>query len=98
MIADPPGFRDGRFCGRISLAGETGPLMTSVQLRVAGPADAETLAALGAATFTETFGHLYPPEDLADFLGRQHTPALYAAWAADGRYRLWLAEQDGRAV
>ena len=34
-------------------------------IRRAVPADAELLSALAARTFTETFGHLYPPEDLA---------------------------------
>ncbi|MEM9766014.1 MAG: GNAT family N-acetyltransferase, partial [Pseudomonadota bacterium] len=37
-------------------------------LRRATVDDAETIAQLGADTFTETFGHIYKPEDLAAFL------------------------------
>ena len=37
-------------------------------IRRATPDDTGTLAKLAAATFTETFGHLYPAEDLAFFL------------------------------
>jgi len=71
--------------------------MTNVHLRTATPADAETLSALGQTTFADTFGHLYPPEDLADFM-KGHAPALYAAWATDPAYQLLIAEQDGRAI
>src|SRR3954468_19917970 len=35
--------------------------------------DAPSLAELGARTFTDTFGHLYPPEDLQTFLSSTHS-------------------------
>lgn len=35
--------------------------------------DAPTLSALAARTFTETFGHLYPPQDLQAFLEEAYT-------------------------
>jgi ribosomal protein S18 acetylase RimI-like enzyme len=35
--------------------------------------DAPSLAKLGAKTFTDTFGHLYPPEDLQTFLSNTHS-------------------------
>ena len=38
-------------------------------IRRATPADADTLSDLASRTFVETFGHLYPQEDLAFFLG-----------------------------
>ena len=53
---------------------------------------------LGRETFTETFGHLYPPRDLAAFLDAAHAPAHYADMAADPAFALWIAESDGRAV
>jgi len=57
------------------------------------------LAELGAATFTATFGHLYPPEDLAAFLAESHTPEQYARWAVDPAYGLWIAEtNDGQPI
>ena len=38
------------------------------RIRRATPDDAEALSLLAARTFTETFGHLYPEEDLRGFL------------------------------
>lgn len=76
---------------------EPGPLQGPI-LRRAGPADAEALAVLGAETFTETFGHLYPADDLARFLAEAHSVERVRADLADPRQALWLAEADGQAV
>jgi len=65
--------------------------------RTADPDDAERLAALGARTFTDTFGHLYRPEDLALFL-QNHSPAQWATQLADPAYAVRLAETDGDAI
>jgi ribosomal protein S18 acetylase RimI-like enzyme len=67
-------------------------------LRRAGTDDAATLTRLGRATFTTTFGHLYPPEDLRTFLDDAHAPERYAAWAADPAHGLWIVEADGQAI
>jgi len=67
-------------------------------LRRAGPGDAETVAALGAATFTETFGHLYAPADLAGFLAEAHSVARARADLTDPDSAVWLLEADGAAV
>jgi len=67
-------------------------------IRRAGPDDAPELAALGARTFTESFGQLYSGEDLQAFLDESHTPAAYTRLLADPAYALWLAEDDGEAV
>lgn len=37
-------------------------------LRVAAPSDAAALGQLASRTFSETFGHLYPPEQLGAYL------------------------------
>jgi ribosomal protein S18 acetylase RimI-like enzyme len=66
----------------------------SYTIRRATPADAATLAVLGAQTFIETFGHLYRPEDLQAFLGESHTEAAYARVLTDPAYALWIAEDD----
>lgn len=42
--------------------------MSEILFRDATPADAPLLAEIGARSFTETFGHLYTPENLAAFL------------------------------
>lgn len=67
-------------------------------IRRAGPADAEALADIGARTFAETFGHQYPPEDLADFLASHHTPARALGWLTREDAAVWLVEADGEAV
>ena len=54
--------------------------------------DAATLSALGTATFTETFGHLYPPEDLRGFLLESHSEQAWARTLADPNRAVLLAE------
>jgi ribosomal protein S18 acetylase RimI-like enzyme len=66
-------------------------------IRRANPEDAEALAELGAKTFIEAFGHMYPKADLDDFLADNHTPAKLAKVLADPDIGVWVAEQaDGR--
>ncbi len=72
--------------------------VTDINIRRATASDAAALAAIGRETFAETFGHLYPPEDLASFLDAAHAPAHYAGVAADAAFALWIAEARGRAV
>ena len=67
-------------------------------IRRATAGDADVLAELGTATFVETFGHLYSPEDLQAFLDESHSQAAYGAVLADPAYALWLAEREGVAV
>jgi ribosomal protein S18 acetylase RimI-like enzyme len=68
-------------------------------IRPARPSDAEALAELGAATFTDTFGHLYPKADLDDFLADNHTPARLAEVLADPDVAVFVAEApDGTLV
>ena len=67
-------------------------------IRRAGPADAEALAAIGRATFAETFAHLYPPEDLAAFLADAHGLERARADLADPAKAVWLVESDGEVV
>jgi ribosomal protein S18 acetylase RimI-like enzyme len=69
-----------------------------VVYRDAGVADAEALAAFAALTFTETFGHLYPPEDLAAFVAAKYRPHVIAAEIADPETRYALALRDGGIV
>jgi ribosomal protein S18 acetylase RimI-like enzyme len=66
-------------------------------IRRAGPADAEALAAIGQATFIETFAHLYPPEDLATFLAEAHSVERAQADLANPAKAAWLVEA-GRDV
>jgi diamine N-acetyltransferase len=72
--------------------------MTETTIRRALASDAPAVADLGARTFSDTFAHLYPPEDLAAFLAEAHAPAKVAAEIADPAMGVWLAERDGAAV
>jgi ribosomal protein S18 acetylase RimI-like enzyme len=60
-------------------------------VRRATSGDAATLAALGASTFTETFGHLYPPEDLQAFLHATHSVDAWTRLLTDPQRAVWLA-------
>lgn len=65
-----------------------------VAVRRATAEDAVELARLAEATFTETFGHLYPPDDLASFV-RSYTPAACLESLADSRLAYWLVGAEG---
>lgn len=70
-----------------------------VAIRRAEERDASSLAALGAATFTETFGHLYPPEDLQTFLAGTHSVEAWSRILADDQRAVWLASlADGTPI
>jgi diamine N-acetyltransferase len=63
--------------------------------RDAEPEDAQALAALARETFVATFGHLYPPEDLAAFCGQIFTQEAQGALLARSDTEIRLATQDG---
>jgi ribosomal protein S18 acetylase RimI-like enzyme len=67
----------------------------SVTIRRATSGDAPAMAQLGAGTFVETFGHLYPPEDLQTFLAKNHTPESWTRTLADPQRGIFLAEHPG---
>jgi diamine N-acetyltransferase len=68
-------------------------------IRRATPADAPLLAELGAATFTETFGHLYPSEDLQHFLLGTHSLDSWTRTLADPQRATWIATHaDGSPI
>ncbi len=69
-----------------------------LEIRRAAVEDAATVAALGARTFTETFGHLYPPEDLAAFLAEAYAVDRQRTILSHPDYAVWLLERDGEAV
>ena len=69
----------------------------TITLRPATKDDAATLAALGARTFTDTFGHLYDPDDLDLFL-KSHAEEHWAAELCDPEFAVLLVEAKGEAV
>ena len=69
------------------------PAVTPV-FRRAVPGDVAALSQISARTFTDTFGHLYPDEDLQAFLQENYSLAASASLLADDRFAAWLLEQD----
>jgi GNAT superfamily N-acetyltransferase len=70
----------------------------ALAIRRAGPADAQVLSTLATRTFIETFGHLYPPEDLQAFLEEAYAVERQGVILAHPDYAVWLLEDDGVAV
>lgn len=63
-----------------------------VTCRRARPGDEQALALVGAATFLETFAGILDGAAIVEHCRKAHAPAQYAAWLADARCALWLAE------
>jgi GNAT superfamily N-acetyltransferase len=72
--------------------------MTEPLIRRARSADAVALSAIGAATFRETFGHLYPREDLERFLAEAYNLERTRADLADPAKASWVVEAEGELV
>ena len=66
-------------------------------IRRAGLADAAALAVVTERTFTETFGHLYPPEDLAEYIRGTCTPESCRKLLNDPKIGVWLIGADRAA-
>ncbi|MET0535718.1 MAG: GNAT family N-acetyltransferase [Steroidobacter sp.] len=74
-------------------------LTDTATIRRATAEDAAAMAEIGAKTFVETFGHLYPPEDLQTFLAKNHSTENWARTLADPKRAVWFAEhRDGRKI
>ena len=67
-------------------------------IRRATPADAETVSRLATRTFIETFGHLYPDEDLQAFLADAYAVEKQRTILAHPEYAIWLLELGGVAI
>ena len=63
-------------------------------IRRATPADAEALSSLSRICFTQTFGHLYDPTDLAAFLNEAYAPDVLRAELEDPNRATWLLFED----
>lgn len=62
-----------------------------IALRRGVPADASRFAAVGAATFLESFAGVLDGEDILHHGAAQHDAAIYRAWLQDQAWHLWLA-------
>src|SRR5690606_9401226 len=71
---------------------------SSPTIRRATPDDAGTVSSLAARTFTQTFGHLYPAEDLEAFLAGAYAAEKQRVILSHPDYAIWLLELDGEAI
>ena len=69
--------------------------MSALDWRIAGPDDAASIAAIGRESFTETFGHLYTPANLAAFLAN-HNEENWRRELADPDFVVRVGEAEGR--
>ena len=69
-----------------------------VNIRRASTGDAESLAELGARTFSETFAEDNSPEDVAAYLAASFSVERLAAELDDPLSVFFVAEVDGRAA
>lgn len=69
-----------------------------MNLRPATAEDAAALADLGRRSFVVKFGHMYTPEDLANFLEESHSEAKVAKEIADPGMRIMLAVEEDRLL
>ena len=72
--------------------------LMDLTIRRATSADAERIVDITRRNFTQTFGHLYPPEDLAYFLDNSYSLQAHRDLLDDPRYAIWLLECDGAAI
>ena len=59
-------------------------------LRRATLKDADALSVLASTCFTQTFGHLYAPDDLDRFIHEAYSPEVLRGELADPQHPTWL--------
>jgi len=67
-------------------------------IRRATPDDAAAVSRIAARAFTESFGHLYPDEDLQAFLTTSFAVERQGQILAHPDYAIWLLELDGEVA
>lgn len=68
-----------------------------ITYRDASPNDAALLSLLGRRSFTETFGHLYTPENLSSFL-LSHNEDGWRGELSDPAFAVRIGEAEGEPV
>ena len=71
---------------------------TETAIRRATPDDAVAVSRIATRSFVETFGHLYPDEDLQAFIAHSYAVDRQATILAHPDYAIWLLECDGEVV
>ena len=71
--------------------------MKNLKIRRATVEDAEAMAELSSATFVETFGHLYKPNDLLYYLSIAYTPEQYSD-DLQSDYAAWVVVDENNTL
>jgi ribosomal protein S18 acetylase RimI-like enzyme len=70
----------------------------AITIREAGLGDEHRLAAVGAASFLESYAGILSGDDILAHCADKHTPSVYEDWLIGGEARIWLAEaEEGHA-
>ncbi|KAF1017644.1 MAG: Spermidine/spermine N(1)-acetyltransferase [Stenotrophomonas maltophilia] len=69
-----------------------------LQIRRATLADVDALSAIAIATYTETWGDSYPPQDLHHFMQARYSATPQRAELSDPRSAVWLLLDAGTVV
>src|SRR5688500_15461702 len=88
----------GRFLTSLEMTVSMTIKPDTATIRRATVDDAATLSTLAARTFSESFGRLYPDEDLHAFLADAYAVEKQRMILAHPDYAVWLLERDGRAI
>lgn len=65
--------------------------LPNVTIQRASEDDALRLSIFAGETFAQTFGHLYPVEDTANFLKTDYSEAVYLKYIKDVKFGVWIA-------
>jgi GNAT superfamily N-acetyltransferase len=71
--------------------------MSEIVYRDAAPEDAALMAEISRRTFSETFGHLYSPENLAAFLAKLNEDT-WRSELEDSAYSARIVEAEGEPI
>lgn len=72
--------------------------LTDITYRKPERQDAAAMSHFGRKTFSDTFAHLYKPQDLSHYLNRVYTPAVFLADLATPGTEFRVAEHAGQII
>ncbi len=60
--------------------------------------DIDALITFGKGAFTRTFGHLYTPENLKEYLDEAYTVQQYKEWVENDDYGVWIGWENDSTI
>jgi hypothetical protein len=77
--------------GDMKIENKTSKEQESIYIRRATVEDASRLTAFGARRFTETFGHLYPPEETFAYNKKEYNDQVFLDFINDHKQGVFVA-------